>query len=269
MRQKLKRLPNLKFVNDQYVKVKTLNGIFFGLSTILPASIGFGQFALVMNRYVAVKYPILYKRIFCFKALFLIYFFQILIMSPGIIMCVPYHANIIYQSQKNVIIINFPHNKPIKILSILNVILGTTLALSSSILGIFSWRILKKRKYSRNENNLEYKKQMRFLIFVIIQTLTDTFLHVTNLIYLILILFRLKSIVLMTSFIYYFAEDFCFLTTPIVLCITQKRIRNLFIEFYFGFLLKRKSTKKKRMDKKIFAIKRPNYSKDKFNRIQF
>ncbi|CEF70071.1 7TM GPCR, serpentine receptor class v (Srv) family-containing protein [Strongyloides ratti] len=262
----VKRLPNLKFLNEYYANIKTLNGIYFGLLTILPASIGFGQFALVLNRYAAVKYPLSYKKIFSFKTLFFIYTFQILLLCPGIIMCAPYYATIRLNNQMNTVIIIFSQNKYIQILSIYNILVGLILALSSAIFGFMSWRILKKKKYSRNENSLEYKKQKKFLIFVIIQTVTDVLMYIANLFYLILILFRLKSIVLMTSFIYYFAEDICFLTTPLALCITQRRIRSLFLEFYFGFIFQRKKNKR---DNKNHIINRIRFSKEKFNRIHY
>ncbi|CEF69119.1 7TM GPCR, serpentine receptor class v (Srv) family-containing protein [Strongyloides ratti] len=229
------RLPFLNFLNDWYSSLKVFPGIIYGLSVYLPCVIGFGHLTQVINRFIIIKFPFSFEKIFnkwLVGFLFLLQFFFPFII---LVWCWSETGSVTVLEDKSATYLELKDfNKQYKsiIFGICSIMISCT---ACCFFGIWSFILVVKMRNGKNASQL--RREINLFVFVSFEILSQILL-------IIVAIFQVISgsisyneqIYFVTLHVYPFSEDLLCLINGLILLITCKTVRSKYFQFYGNIL---------------------------------
>uniref|UniRef100_A0A0K0EE65 Serpentine receptor class gamma n=1 Tax=Strongyloides stercoralis TaxID=6248 RepID=A0A0K0EE65_STRER len=227
----LVRLPFFKILNDWYISLQVFPGIIYGLSVYLPCVIGFGHLTQVINRFVIIKFPFSFDKIFnkwLIGSLFLLQFF---FPSIIIIWCWNETGRVFVSEDNSTTYLElkkFENQYKSIIFGICSIIISCS---ACCFFGVWSFILVVKMRNGKNTTQL--RREINLFVFVSFEILAQILL-------IIIAIFQVFSgsilyneqIYFVTLKLYPFSEDFLCLINGLILLITCKTVRTKYFHFY-------------------------------------
>uniref|UniRef100_A0A0N4ZAL8 Serpentine receptor class gamma n=1 Tax=Parastrongyloides trichosuri TaxID=131310 RepID=A0A0N4ZAL8_PARTI len=248
----LVRFPLMGYFNEWYLSVGKFPGCIYGLSVYLPCVIALGQLTQTINRFVVIKFPLSFNKIFnkwlIGSLLLLQIFFPITNMIWSWNETVIVHSSV----DNETIIVEMDNSYTQNMMIEFGVFSMMLTCAACCFFGIWSFIIVLKMRKSNHNSLGQLKRELNLFMFVGLEIMAQILLIIAALVQLYSGLGGLNNIYIVALHLYPFFENFLCLTNGIMLLIACSTVRKHYLHFYFKFIYKWK--KKNPGNKKTSVI---------------
>uniref|UniRef100_A0A0K0F9Z6 Serpentine receptor class gamma n=1 Tax=Strongyloides venezuelensis TaxID=75913 RepID=A0A0K0F9Z6_STRVS len=224
--------------------MKTFPGMFYGLSVYLPCIIGFGHLTQVINRFVIIKFPLSFDKIFNKWLIGGLFVLQFLFPSVIMIWCWNETGVVTFADDGSTTILelqNYEKQYNSIIFGICSIIVSCA---ACCFFGMWSFILVVKMRQGNNASQL--RREINLFVFVGFEILAQILLIIAAVIQVVSGYLNYNpSVYYIALHLYPFCEDLLCLVNGLILLITCQTVRTKYITFYKNLLMCKMFSSKK------------------------